>query len=105
MADLTLENADIGFNRAQIPAILEKVHAQVITTAQSKLTTEFSKLRDRINEAWKGMSADKFLKYMEEDKDLVSNGLEDSYNALKAELEVIGKALDRVDIDLVNRGN
>lgn len=98
---MDISKATIGYDIQGVSVALGNIRSKVINEAKNQMDTSFAKLEEAVDACWKGQSADTFKKNMSFDKESVKQGLEDSYQALNDELFTIGKAVDKIDQELV----
>ena len=106
MADLTINGATIGYDENNIQTALNNLNRKVILDAIQSMNSAMSRLYDAVNAGWVGNSAETFKANMQYDKDVVAQGLNDTYQVLENEMHQIVNELADVDANLVEkRGN
>lgn len=98
---LTIDEATYGYDINQMQAALNNINAGVVIDAVNKLNEGMDALREAVDNAWVGKSAETFKKNMETDKESVVKGLNDSYEALKSEMEQIMSVMEQTEADLI----
>lgn len=98
---LNIEGATIGFDANNIEDALSNLNTQVIQQTIDKMNTEMGNLREYVDSAWVGASAEQFKTNMETDKDKVIQGLRDTYDALRSEMYQIVNEMSAADEELV----
>lgn len=100
---LNIENATIGFDVNNVEAALNNLNTKVIQDAITKMNAKMSDLRNYVDSAWVGASAEQFKQNMESDKEKISQSLRDTYDILKSEMYQIISEMAAADEELVNR--
>ena len=100
---LNIEGATIGFDANNVETALNNLNAQVIQEAIKTMNSSMSKLRDSVDEAWVGASAEQFKANMESDKNKITENLQESYDVLKSEMYQIVNEMADADAALVDR--
>lgn len=100
---LTIEGASIGFDESNVQTALNNINAKMITEASNKMDTSMSGLRDYVDSAWVGQSAETFKNNMEADKKVIQQALKDTYEALKTEIYQIMQEMADVDNALITK--
>lgn len=98
---LNIENATIGFDANNVETALNNLNTKVIQDTITKMTSSMSTLRDYVDSAWVGASAEQFKTNMESDKEKISQSLRDTYEVLKSEMYQIVNEMAEVDAELV----
>lgn len=100
---LTIEGASIGFDESNVQTALNNINAKMITEASNKMDNSMSGLRDYVDSAWVGQSAETFKNNMEADKKVIQQALKDTYEALKTEIYQIMQEMADVDNALITK--
>lgn len=100
---LTIEGASIGFDESNVQTALNNINAKMITEASNKMDSSMSGLRDYVDSAWVGQSAETFKNNMESDKKQIQQYLKDAYDALKTEIYQIMQEMSDVDNALITK--
>lgn len=100
---LTIEGATIGFNQDNVATAINNLQVHVINDTITKMNESMASLREYVDNAWVGQSAEIFKENMEYDKNEVFDGLNDAYEQLKAEMYDIVNEMADVDNNLVTR--
>ena len=100
---LTIENATIGFDANNVQTALNNLNTRCIGDAISKMNDSMQSLREYVDSAWVGASAETFKNNMEADKNKVSEALRDTYDILKSEMYQIVNEMAAADEALVER--
>lgn len=98
---LNIENASIGFDANNVQKALGNLNTRVIQDTINKMNQSMSELRDAVDAAWVGASADQFKKNMETDKEKISDALRETYKVLESEMYQIVNEMAAVDEQLV----
>lgn len=98
---LNIEGASIGFDVNNVETALNNLNTRVINDTIVKMNNSMSKLRDYVDSAWVGASAEQFKKNMESDKTKVTQALEETYQVLKSEIYQIVNEMSQADEALV----
>ena len=98
---LTIEGATIGFNQNNVADALNNLQTHVINDTITKMNESMASLREYVDNAWVGQSAETFKENMEYDKDEVIAGLNEAYEQLKAEMYDIVNTMAETDNALV----
>ena len=98
---LNIENATIGFDSNNVETALNNLNTKCIQDTINKMNNSMQSLRDYVDSAWVGASADQFKKNMESDKEKISLALGDTYDVLKSEMYQIVNEMAAVDQELV----
>lgn len=99
---LTIENASMGFDANNVQTALNNLNTRVIQDTINAMNKSMSDLVTAVDNAWVGASAEKFKKNMEADKQVIVNGLNDSYEVLKSEMQQIMTELAAREESLIN---
>ncbi len=100
---LNIEGATIGFDSNNVEKALSNLNTSVIQEAIKTMNSSMSKLRDSVDEAWVGASAEQFKANMESDKDRITTALQETYDVLKSEMYQIVNEMADADAALVER--
>lgn len=100
---LNIEGATIGFDANNVETALNNLNTRVIQDTIAKMNSKMSDLRNYVDSAWVGASAEQFKQNMESDKDKISQSLRDTYDVLKSEMYQIVNEMAAADEQLVNR--
>lgn len=98
---LTIENATIGFDATNVEGALRNLNTRVINDTIKAMNSSMGTLREAVDAAWVGQSAETFKNNMEADKDSVTKGLEETFEALKTEMYEIVNKMGEADAELV----
>lgn len=98
---LTIENASIGFDANNIQEALNNLNTNVIRNTIIAMNQSMSTLREFVDSAWVGSSAEQFKNNMETDKEKIAQALEDTYEVLKSEMYQIVNEMQAADEELV----
>lgn len=98
---LNIEGASIGFDSNNVETALNNLNIKVIQDTINKMNSSMSQLRDAVDAAWIGESAEQFKKNMETDKEKISQALNDTYEVLKSEMYQIVNEMAAADQELV----
>lgn len=98
---LNIEGASIGFDANNIEDALSNLNTQVIEQTIDKMNSDMSNLRDYVDSAWVGSSAEQFKTNMETDKRKIIQGLRDTYDALRSEMYQIANEMSNADEELI----
>ena len=98
---LSIENATIGFDVNNVETALSNLNTKVIQDTITKMNSSMQKLRESVDAAWVGSSAEQFKTNMESDKDKISKSLQDTYDVLKSEMYQIVNEMAAADEELV----
>lgn len=98
---LNIENATIGFDVNNVETALANLNTKVIQDTIVKMNGSMEKLREQVDSAWVGASAEQFKKNMEIDKDSITKALQETYENLKAEMYQIVNEMATADEVLV----
>lgn len=100
---LTIEGATIGFDQNNVATAINNLQVHVINDTITKMNESMISLREYVDNAWVGQSAEIFKENMEFDKNQVIDGLNDSFELLKAEMYDIVNEMADVDNNLISR--
>ena len=103
MADLTISGATIGYDENNIQTALNNLNRKVIQDAISEMNSAMNDLYEAVNAGWVGNSAETFKSNMQYDKNVVADGLNDTYQVLENEMHQIVNELADVDANLVEK--
>lgn len=98
---LNIENATIGFDANNVETALSNLNTRVIQDTIQKMNNSMSQLREYVDSAWVGASANQFKTNMESDKSHISQALQDTYDVLKSEMYQIINEMAAADQELV----
>lgn len=98
---LTIENATMGFDVNNIETALNNLNTRVIQDTINKMNSSMQGLRDYVDAAWVGSSAEQFKTNMESDKTKIAQALQDTYDVLKSEMYQVVNEMAEVDDNLV----
>ena len=79
---LNIEGATIGFDSNNVETALNNLNTKVIQDTIVKMNSSMSTLRDYVDSAWVGASAEQFKNNMEADKEKIAQSLRDTYDIL-----------------------
>lgn len=100
---LNIEGASIGFDVNNVETALNNLNTRVIQDTINKMNSSMSTLREYVDNAWVGQSAEIFKENMETDKDTISKSLNDAFDCLKSEMYQIVNEMGEADAALMNR--
>lgn len=98
---LNIENATIGFDVNNVETALNNLNTRVIQDTINKMNSSMQTLRDYVDSAWVGQSAEQFKTNMEVDKEKISQSLKDTYEVLKSEMYQIVNEMAAADEALI----
>lgn len=98
---LNIEGATIGFDSNNVETALNNLNTKCIQDTINKMNSSMSSLREWVDAAWVGASADQFKKNMETDKEKISEALRSTYDILKSEMYQIVNEMAAADAELV----
>ena len=98
---LNIENATIGFDANNVQTALNNLNTKCIQDTIVKMNNSMQSLRDYVDSAWVGVSAEQFKTNMESDKEKISQSLRDTYDILKSEMYQIINEMAAADEELV----
>ncbi len=98
---LNIEGATIGFDSNNVEEALNNLNTRCIQDAINKMNSSMGILREYVDSAWIGASADQFKKNMETDKNKIAKALDDTYAILKSEMYQIVNEMAAADRELV----
>ncbi len=98
---LDIHGATFGVDANGISTLENNINVQCIEKTITAMNAGMAALRTAVDNAWVGTSAENFKSNMETDKDAVVDGLHQSYEILKGELEDIAAKMGEVDETLV----
>lgn len=98
---LNIENATIGFDANNVETALNNLNIKVIQDTITKMNNSMQGLRDYVDSAWVGSSAEQFKTNMESDKEKIAQSLQDTYDVLKSEMYQIINEMAAADEELV----
>lgn len=98
---LTIEGATIGFDVNNVETALNNLNTKVIQDTIIRMNNAMGDLRQYVDSAWVGESAEQFKKNMETDKTKISEALEATYEVLKSEMYQIVNEMSAADQELV----
>ena len=98
---LNIENATIGFDANNVETALNNLNTKVIQDTINKMNSSMQSLRDYVDAAWVGASAEQFKTNMELDKEKISESLTATYDVLKSQMYQIVNEMSAVDDELV----
>lgn len=98
---MDFQKVTIGVNSDTINAYLQKIRADVIDSAKSKLSSSQEELFNTFKANWQGVSRDNFIANMEAATTSVQNSLEEHYNTLQAKVYAIHNAWIQQDEEMV----
>lgn len=98
---LNINNATIGFDVNNVESALNNLNTRCIQDTINRMNMSMSKLRDYVDSAWVGASAEQFKNNMETDKNKISQALQDTYDVLKSEMYQIVNEMASADSELV----
>ena len=98
---LTIEGATLGYDANNIQALLNDMNTEVIQKTKTTMRNALDGLRNDVDAVWVGASAEKFKSNMEIDVGVIARGLDQAFENLKAELNQIVSAMDKIDQSLV----
>lgn len=100
---LQISSADIGADTSGVQTALNNLQVHVIQDTISKMNNSMQNLRNSVDEAWVGQSAENFKDNMETDKTHVINALNETFEGLKSEINQIVARMGEADEALVER--
>lgn len=98
---LTIENATMGFDANNVQTALNNLNTYVIQDSINAMNSAMNDLREATDNAWVGLSAEKFKKNLETDKQSIIEGLNSSYEALKSEMQQIMASMGEAEEQLI----
>ncbi len=98
---LNIEGATIGFDSNNVETALNNLNTKVIQDTIVKMNSSMSTLRDYVDSAWVGASAEQFKNNMEADKEKIAQSLRDTYDILKSEMYQIVNEMATADEELI----
>lgn len=98
---LNIEGATIGFDSNNVETALNNLNTKVIQDTIVKMNSSMSTLRDYVDSAWVGASAEQFKNNMEADKEKIAQSLRDTYDVLKSEMYQIVNEMATADEELI----
>lgn len=98
---LNIENATIGFDVNNVETALNNLNTRCIQDTIAKMNSSMQQLREYVDSAWVGSSADQFKANMESDKSKIAQSLQDTYDVLKSEMYQIVNEMAAADEALV----
>lgn len=98
---LNIDNATIGFDVNNVETALNNLNTRVIQDTINKMNSSMQSLRDYVDSAWVGQSAEQFKANMESDKEKISQSLMDTYDVLKSEMYQIVNEMAAADEALI----
>ena len=102
---LTIENASIGFDANNVEKALNHLNSDLIDATIQQMNNSMAELREYVDNAWVGESAETFKANMEHDKDDVTKGLHDAYDALRSAMyEIVNNMQDKDKVLVEKRG-
>ena len=84
-----------------VETALNNLNTKCIQDTINKMNSSMGTLRDWLNSAWVGASADQFKKNMETDKEKIAEALRTTYDVLKSEMYQIVNEMAAADAELV----
>ena len=98
---LNIEGATIGFDANNVETALNNLNTRCIQDAITRMNNSMQGLRDYVDSAWVGSSAEQFKTNMETDKEKIAQSLQDTYEVLKSEMYQIVNEMSAADEALV----
>lgn len=98
---LNIENATIGFDENNVETALNNLNTKCIQDTITKMNNSMQGLREYVDSAWVGASAEQFKNNMEADKNKIAQSLQDTYDILKSEMYQIVNEMAAADEELV----
>lgn len=98
---LNIENATIGFDINNVETALNNLNIKVIQGTITRMNTSMQQLREYVDDAWVGASAEQFKTNMESDKTSITEALRDTYDVLKSEMYQIVNEMAAADEELI----
>ena len=98
---LNIEGASIGFDANNVETALNNLNTHVIQDSITKMNGSLQTLRESVDNAWVGASAEQFKKNMESDVKKITQALQDTYEILKTQMYSIVNEMASVDQELV----
>ncbi len=98
---LNIENATIGFDSNNVQTALNNLNTKVIQDTITKMNNSMQRLREYVDSAWVGESAETFKSNMEKDKNNIAKSLNDTYEVLKSEMYQIVNEMAAADEALI----
>lgn len=98
---LNIENATIGFDENNVETALNNLNTKCIQDTITKMNNSMAGLREYVDSAWVGASAEQFKNNMEADKNKIAQSLQDTYDVLKSEMYQIVNEMAAADEELV----
>ena len=102
---LDIGGATLGVDANNIQEALNRLNVECIQETITLMNTSMSSLRDAVDSAWVGQSAEVFKSNMEKDKETISKALNDAYEVLKSEMYQIVNEMEAADAELVKERN
>lgn len=100
---LTLEGASIGVDANGVTALINDINTQVVEETCSKLDSGLGDLRTAVDAVWVGKSAENFKANLETDANNIKQCINDTKEALVAELNEIVQRFNEIDETLVDK--
>ncbi len=98
---LDIHGATFGVDANGIATLENNLNVKCIQETITKMNGGIAALREAVDTAWVGQSAENFKDNMETDKEAVVKALNESYEILKGELDDIASKMGEVDQELV----
>ena len=98
---LTIEGADVGYDKSGTDKLIADIKANVIEKAASEMKSNLNTLETSVDEIWVGHSADQFKQNMNTDVQNISDALNKTYEVLVSEINQIVSAMSQVDQELI----
>ena len=98
---LNIEGATLGVDANNVQTALNNLNTYCIQETISLMNSSMASLREAVDTAWVGQSAEVFKNNMEKDKETISKALNDTYEVLKSEMYQIVNEMEAADAELV----
>lgn len=98
---LTIDKASIGFDANGMQQALNNINVNVIEATKNAMTNNMGSLRESVDNAWVGASAEQFKANMEKDRETVSKALDSTFEALKTAMYDAINQIQENDRELV----
>lgn len=105
MANLGIESATHGYDKAGLQHAISKLNTDVFQRACNVLDTEVGKCRSAVDAIWKGKSADAFKAKLERDTATIQQDLKNMEDALESQFAAIAAGIDNSDSELADSIN
>ena len=100
---LNIEGASIGYDANNVQQALTNLNIQCIERTITTMNSEMVKLRDVVDSAWVGASAEQFKKNMQSNVEYIENQIEAAKTQLEDEFHNIINKMQDMDDNLVGK--